>query len=121
MANNVGDEADKLMIEEALKTVKYDATLIKFFRVVMKTDGQRHPRMIKVVMPHDHNVREILRNKKKLLKSASTRGFTFVGDLQQQLLKELRDELERRKNNGQTNLTIKYKGGIPKIVANFCE
>lgn len=60
------------------------------------------------------NAIEVLRNKFKLTKPTKIQPDQTV--MQREYLKYLRDELERRTRNGETDLTIKYIYGQPKIV-----
>lgn len=108
------DDTNKIKL--VLDTVGCHETPITFYRVG-KTN-QKFPRMIKVVMPSEHHAKNILRNKSKLLEEKRTEKFSIIDDktpTQQQRLRELRSELDTRKNNGEHDLTIRYTNGIPKI------
>lgn len=70
-------------------------------------------------MNNEFESRFILRNKKRLLENPSTKKFSLICDqtpMQLQIIKELRENLERRIQNGEPNLTIRYKNGVPAIV-----
>uniref|UniRef100_A0A6P7G4K3 Uncharacterized protein LOC114334099 n=1 Tax=Diabrotica virgifera virgifera TaxID=50390 RepID=A0A6P7G4K3_DIAVI len=109
-------DEDKKFLEEILSAVECNATPVTFFRVGKV--GDRFPRMIKMVMNNEYEAKQILRNKRKLLEKTKTKNVSIVDDktpMQVNFLKELRSELETRKENGEQNLTIKYIRGIPKI------
>lgn len=72
------------------------------------------PRPVKVIMKSKTDAIEVLRNKSKLTKPTKIQPDQTV--MQREYLKYLRDELERRTSNGETDLTIKYIYGQPKIV-----
>lgn len=109
--------SDKMAVDLVLRTVESDAQPITFFRV--GKPNQRFPRMNKLVMPGEHDAKQILRNKGKLLENSGTRNLTVIDDktpVQLECLKILRTELDTRKRNGESNLTIRYVQGVPKIV-----
>lgn len=69
-------------------------------------------RSLKVVLESPQEVKEIMKNKYKL--PVNTR--VYYDNTEKNILKELSQELERRKNNGEKYIVIKYVRGVPKIV-----
>jgi hypothetical protein len=63
--------------------------------------------------------KEVLRNKNKLINSDLPRSISISDDKtskQLEYLKNLRTELQLRRDNGEDNITIKYVKGIPSII-----
>ena len=83
-------------------------------RITPKPRDNR-PLPLKVSFASKSDALMVLRNKDKLIKYK----LTVKNDItpqQQNYLKSLQSELDLRIENGEKNLTIKYKKGIPKIV-----
>lgn len=117
---NAGRKHDGSVVTEVLNTVNCPAKPITIFRVGKPNVANKYPRMIKLVMPSEHDARTILRNKKNLIGKSSTSKLSIISDQtpsQVQLLNRLRGELDARKANGEPNLTIKYIHGVPKIIS----
>lgn len=93
--------------------VKFDG--IKLFRLgARKSVAGARPRPLKVVLHSKRDALEVLRNKSKLSKPSS-----IVADqtpMQREYMKHLREELTKRTNDGETDITIKYVRGQPTIV-----
>jgi hypothetical protein len=63
--------------------------------------------------------KEVLRNKNKLINSDLPRSISISDDKtskQLEYLKNLRTELQLRRDNGEDNITIKYVKGIPSFI-----
>lgn len=72
-------------------------------------------RMVKVCFETPDSVLEILRNKYKL-QSDTIKIFSDQTPAQKMYFKNLSEELNERRKNGENDLIIKYIKGIPKIV-----
>lgn len=87
---------------------------LRTFRIGKPTNSQ--PRPLKVVLNNESAVLNVLRNKNPVcnqLKISISRDNT---PSQQQALKEIRETLEKRKEEGEADITIRYINGSPKIV-----
>lgn len=107
---------DLAKIKEILHTVSSQSIPVSFHRIGRA--NQRFSRMIKVIMASESEAKFILKNKSKVLENRATKNVSIIDDktpVQQERLKELRKELESRKNNGEEDITIKYIQGVPKI------
>lgn len=72
-------------------------------------------RPVKVIFNSSNAVLETLKNKNKI----TYPNIKVSSDLtlnQRNYLKKLRDQLEQRKSKGESNITIKYIHGVPKII-----
>ncbi|KAJ2937133.1 hypothetical protein O0L34_g19442 [Tuta absoluta] len=98
-------------------TNKVNCSGIKVFRLgAPKTSpgANPRPRPVKVILKNKSDAIEVLRNKAKLENSrAVTADLT---PMQREYLKYLREELDKRSNDGEADLTIKYVRGQPMIV-----
>lgn len=70
-------------------------------------------RSIKVCFDTQEAPKLLLRNKDKFPKDIKC--YSDQTPMQQKYLKDLKEELKNRLQNGETNLTIKYQNGIPMI------
>lgn len=86
----------------------------KIFRLGKYTSDSN--RKLKVCFNSQDTAFSILRNKNKL-KNEKIKIFADQTPSQQKYFNELREELKRRNQEGESNLTIKYHKGIPKIVS----
>lgn len=80
--------------------------------------NENKPRPIKLRFKNTDMARLCLRKQSALLGNATFSGVVVRDDKtprQRQYLNALRDELQRRTDNGETNLTIKYINHVPKI------
>jgi hypothetical protein len=78
-------------------------------------------RPIRATLPNQHDVFDVLKNKRKLSELANFKQISLSSDrtlLQRKHLKNLMDELNARKTAGETNLFIKYINGLPVISKN---
>lgn len=72
-------------------------------------------RPVKLCFSSQDIAKAILRNKANL-NVDGVRIYSDQTPQQQKFMKKLRDELQQRKENGETNLVIKFSKGTPKIV-----
>lgn len=72
-------------------------------------------RNIKVCFESAHTAKLLLRNKNTL--QSDIKLYSDQTPAQQSYMKELKNELERRITNGESDITIKYVKGVPKIVS----
>lgn len=111
-----GDEETVYGIVDAVGCTTRPGSVIRLGKP--RADGR--PRAIRATFPDPVNARGILRNKARLLEDRKLKEFRIHDDKtksQQDQLEELRKELQRRKDAGEVNLTIKYVKGFPQIVA----
>lgn len=103
------------VVQTITKRVKLDN--IKLFRLgAPKKDANVRPRPLKVVLHSKGDALEILRNRTKLGKPSSITA--DLTPMQREYMKYLREELNKRMNDGETDITIKYIRGYPTIVKN---
>ena len=77
------------------------------------------PRLIKIKLKNAETVKVVLRKKSKLQNTEFSHVHIFDDKTtsQRQYLKDLRNELHTRTDNGEANLTIKYVKGLPHILS----
>lgn len=85
---------------------------LKVFRIGKQSPGKN--RRIKICFNNSETAKTFLRNQHRLPKEIKL--FSDQTPSQIKFLQELKEELVRRQNSGENNLTIKYIKGIPKIV-----
>lgn len=85
----------------------------KVFRLGKYEDKKTRP--LKICFDSQDTVKTILRNKLNV-KLDGVRVFSDQTPYQQKYMANLKKELHQRQENGETNLTIKYIKGTPKIV-----
>lgn len=112
-------EHDTKEVCSILKTISSECPLpIKVLRL-----GKYNPnitRSLKVYFETRNPVLNILRNKSKI-NNKNIRIYPDQTPTQQKYFKDLRAELASRTKNGESNLTIKYIKGIPKIITNIAK
>lgn len=117
-------EEDKMIMKEhdikmAKKVIReicpdLDTNNIKTFRIGKKNGANR--RALKVCLNNKGDAMKIIKNKKKLRDSNSTVSIVLdQTTMQRDYYRKIQDELNNRKENGESNLFIKYENGIPKI------
>nr|CAI5841176.1 unnamed protein product [Callosobruchus analis] len=121
-----GLKGDKLASEKAdvVKVVTHisQAVTVTDIRRIGKYDPSRpatKPRPIKVSLPSAEQVLELIKKSPALKNSEEFKNISVSYDRtprQMQLYKEVRKQLDDRKNGGESNIRIKYVNGIPKIV-----
>lgn len=89
----------------------------RMFRVGRPIPGQ--PRPLKVLMDSESTVLSILKNKSIICRNLKIGISRDNTPNQQQALKEIRQILEKRKADGEEDITIRYINGSPKIVKEF--
>lgn len=115
-SNNAAErrEKDKLEAERIIDFIYPNCPKpIKIIRIGKYDESKTRP--IKLCFDNQETAKNILRNKINL-KEDSIRIYSDQTPYQQKLMLNLKTELKRRLENGETNLTIKYIKGIPKIV-----
>lgn len=105
------NECEKIVLG-VTDTVACDG--IKVFRLGAKDQAATIPRPLKVIMRKKSDAIEVLKNKYKLADPRNVKS--DLTPMQREYLKYLRDELDKRINGGEHDLTIKYIQGRPKIV-----
>lgn len=108
-----GSSSDEKNVCEIISRVCQDLPKpTKIFRIGKYTPGKN--RSIKVCFTSSDTAKYLLRNKDRLPQNIKI--FSDQTPAQQQYLKSLKDELLRRQNDGEDQLTIKYIHGVPTIV-----
>lgn len=107
-----GDERDILNVTS--QVCQNPPKPIKIFRIGKYVPGKH--RRVKVCFDTAITAKYFLRNKDKLPENVKI--FSDQTPAQQQYLKSLKEELARRQNDGENELTIKYIHGTPTIVKN---
>lgn len=87
---------------------------IKIVRLGKYEPNKNRP--IKAYFSDVNTVRYLLRNKTKL--SGNTHFYSDQTPMQKQYLDSLKKEIKQREQSGEKDLIIKYKKGIPTIIAN---
>ncbi|XP_050507517.1 transcriptional regulator ATRX-like [Diabrotica virgifera virgifera] len=111
---------DHSRVVAALTTICSSVNLKHVFRLGKKTNVvNAKPRLIKVVLNSETEVLNILKNKNKVDKTVlgNLQIKSDLTKLQRDYLLKVRTELTSRVANGETNLTIRYIKGVPKIMA----
>lgn len=106
------DEKEALTIIH--ETTKCLPTSVKTSRLGKYKSDTNRP--MKVYFNNPDIVKDILRNKEKI-SNKTIKVFSDQTPSQQLHMKELRQELQRRQENGEADLLIKYIKGYPKIVS----
>lgn len=92
---------------------------IEILRLLRFGKNSKGPRPLKVELSSCKHVTDILKNKNKIPReiypSISLKNDLTIHQLKQ--LENLRKDLERRRKNGETNLTIKYVKKVPTIIS----
>ncbi|KAI5634445.1 hypothetical protein NE865_12871 [Phthorimaea operculella] len=111
---DVRKEDDRKACEELITKIsnKVNCTGIKTFRLGAPKPGTKRP--LKVVLKSKSDALEVLKNRKKLSKPSSVTSDQTP--MQREYINHLREELQKRTNNGETGLTIRYIRGHPSIV-----
>lgn len=78
------------------------------------------PRPLKVTLCSEENVLTCLRNKRKIATShPNIRISADLTVMQRDHIKQLHKELDDRKSKGETNISIRYINGIPRIMNSY--
>lgn len=115
---------DSARVDEVLAAIDSSAkpiAVVRLGKTPTVGGGDSRPRPLKVVLPSRPSAVAILRNKNKLLDTQAYRNVTLSDDrtpAQIKFLDELRAELQRRTDDGEPDLTIRYMKGVPEIVKN---
>lgn len=109
-------DTDKREIRNKISTIYPECPPPEKIIRIGKFDSSK-PRPIKVCYAVPETVKTILRNKRNV-ELDSIKIYSDKTPYQQQQMKILQEELKTRTKNGETNITIKYIKGIPKIINN---
>lgn len=111
------ENLEKQQIQKLLKPIYGDSNCPNITKCLRlgKYNASKN-RLIKITLESQEIAQHILRNKDKITKS-EIKIFSDQTPNQQKYLKELRTELQHRQENGETNISIKYSKGLPKIVS----
>lgn len=105
------DEAEVMRIASSLSTKICKPC--KVFRIGKSNVTGKH-RSVKVCFDDPASAKELFRNKNKL--PDNIKIYNDQTPSQQNYLKSLKEELKRREDTGETELTIKYLNGTPTII-----
>lgn len=101
------------IVENVTKKVRLGG--VKLFRLgAPNKKASTQPRPLKVVLHSKTDALEILRNRTKLRKPTSITA--DLTPMQREHMKYLREELNKRINEGEMDITIKYVRGHPMII-----
>lgn len=103
---------DNATVKEIISTVSDADKIKKIFRVGKSSDK---PRPIKVILTDSDTAVHILKNKNRI-NNPQIRLGSDLTIAQRDYLKHLREQLNKRIADGETNLIIKYVRGVPRIV-----
>lgn len=121
--NNDQLNADKVILPKILSAVGFNENDLNFMRLgKFDSSKQERCRPVKVFLSSTGNVIDILRNSFKLKLIPDYSNISISSDrtpMQLQAYKAVKNELSNRLANGELNLKIKYKNGIPGIVSNL--
>lgn len=110
------ENSDEIEIAKIVKMVVPDsAKPLRIFRLGKLNTDKNRP--IKVCFESQDSAINILKNKNNINHNSTVKIYSDQTPCQREQLKKLKDELGRRSENGEKNLSIKYIKGIPKIIA----
>jgi hypothetical protein len=112
-----GQTKDAAEIRKIISAITPEAIPQKIIRIGKPNSS--NTRLLKVSLSNDLIAKEVLRNKNKLINSDLPRSISISDDKtpkQLEYLKNLRTELQLRRDNGEDNITIKYVKGISSII-----
>lgn len=112
---------DSNLVNDFIKVINNDNNITIPLKVIhLGKPDQNKTRPIKAIFPSPADVFYILKAKKKLLLLQPPSPIRISSDrtlFQRNVMKKLYEELESRRNNGETDLIIKYVKGSPEIVS----
>lgn len=117
---DVNNEVKDVQLVQNLFTAvkdKIDIVNINVFRLGKFSDAQVSPRLLKVTFVHKKHAQWLLFNYKKLNLEGNITCKPDRTLLQRSNLKNVLIELKNREQKGESNLTIKYKNGVPEVVS----
>lgn len=109
---------DMQSILEVFRHIDTDVIPVNLLRLG-KVSNQCRP--IRITLPNQHDVFNLLKNKSKLRQSENFKNVSFSTDrtlLQRKHLKSILNELNSRKSAGETDLFIKYVNNVPTVSKN---
>lgn len=107
-----GIRDDLNLARDIISSIQTDVPEIKVLRLGKKIQGR--PRPLRVSLPAVHDVQKILKGKARY--NGPVKIFQDQTLKQRKHFKELQLQLRSMRDAGETNKTIRYKNGIPKIV-----
>ncbi|CAH1970054.1 unnamed protein product [Acanthoscelides obtectus] len=110
---------EKSEVVKVLTHVTPSITVTNIRRLGKFDENRTIGRPIKVKLANVEQVSELIKKCPSLRNSSEFKHISISTDKtprQMNFYKTLKSELEERKNKGETNLKIKYVGGVPKIV-----
>lgn len=105
---------DKSQVQQVLAGVTNFEAPVATIRLG-KPNRNGSPRPLKVIFANKKAAITVLKNSGKLPNNVSAKN--YLTPYQREFLKKLRDDLEKRIENGEPDLTIKYVNNTPKIVS----
>lgn len=110
---------DTTLVQDILTFLPVACNIVSTTRLGKFDPTAKHRRRpIKIQLPSEGDVLSVVRNSNKLKKS----GFSNISvsrdstPMQRELYLSVKSEMQQRIENGERNLRIKYKSGIPTIV-----
>lgn len=114
-------EADFAAVSNIIGLINEGGPSIEPLSVIRlgRVERARGPRPVRVVFTHEGDARRVLRNKAKILGKDGMNDVKLQDDKTPQeirYLENLRSELDRRRQSGEDNITIRYLKHVPTIV-----
>lgn len=111
--NESTPEGDHKIMKEMLKEAPIDLSKIRSYRIGKLNKGKTRP--LKVIFNNADDAMWVKVHNKKLCKE-NVKCFSDKTSKQRSYFKQILNDLENRKKNGETDLQIKYKNDIPMII-----
>lgn len=114
--SELADQDDFQAVNNLLVDLGLDFEAKHVFRLGVRKPSQARARPVKVVFDSPQKVARIFRNKKSL----SDKGFVVKNDetqCERDYLNNIRASLQKRIQDGEQNLTIRYVNQVPTIVS----
>lgn len=108
------------IVQDVLKYLDLKTSPTQIFRLGKLSSDSTKPRPLKLCFSNQQDVFDIFSSQHKLKSNSSWKDIRFSSDRtkqQQAHMSELRQELLRRRTEGESDLIIKYIKGIPKIIS----
>lgn len=114
-SGDIRNNYDGELVGNIIRHLEIDCKPIKMFRLTAQ-QGKRRP--LKVILESRDQVLSIFKNKSKLKNVPDFSDVSITGDLtsmQRAEFRRVRDELQLRRNNGESELYIRYLNNRPTI------
>lgn len=115
--STITDNAQLVTIFSAMETNPSKFTCHRLGKPNSSTENKSRP--LKVVLSNTIDVFTLLRSQAKLRNSPNWSNIRLASDrtsMQRDHMKNLREQLQKRRDNGEKDLIIKYNKGIPSII-----